>query len=89
MRVLRRAQALHQQVSAIHFMPTDFDGLQRATQHSEQENERTQESSNVDYRTEHEIYVALFLRSVVAGLTSVMCPSISSTELTPARTTVR
>jgi beta-glucosidase len=31
------------------------------------------ESSNVDDRTEHEIYVAPFLRSVMAGLASVMC----------------
>jgi beta-glucosidase-like glycosyl hydrolase len=31
------------------------------------------ESSNVDDRTLHEIYVAPFLRSVMAGLTSVMC----------------
>jgi beta-glucosidase-like glycosyl hydrolase len=44
-----------------------------STQHSEQENERTQESSNVDDRTEHEIYVAPFLRSVMAGVASVMC----------------
>jgi beta-glucosidase len=41
--------------------------------HSEQENQRTMESSNVDDRTEHEIYVAPFLRSVMAGLASVMC----------------
>lgn len=31
------------------------------------------ESSNVDDRTQHEIYVAPFLRSVMAGLASVMC----------------
>jgi beta-glucosidase len=31
------------------------------------------ESSNVDDRTQHEIYVAPFLRSVMAGVTSVMC----------------
>ena len=31
------------------------------------------ESSNVDDRTEHEIYVAPFLRSVMAGVASVMC----------------
>jgi beta-glucosidase-like glycosyl hydrolase len=62
-------------VQVIHqgFKATDFDGLQCTTRHSEQENERTQESSNVDDRTEHEIYVAPFLRSVMAGLTSVMC----------------
>ena len=31
------------------------------------------ESSNVDDRTEREIYAAPFLRSVMAGITSVMC----------------
>jgi beta-glucosidase-like glycosyl hydrolase len=31
------------------------------------------ESSNVDDRTQHEIYVAPFLRGVMAGLASVMC----------------
>jgi beta-glucosidase-like glycosyl hydrolase len=31
------------------------------------------ESSNIDDRTQHEIYVAPFLRSVMAGVTSVMC----------------
>lgn len=31
------------------------------------------ESSNVDDRTQHEIYLTPFLRSVMAGLTSVMC----------------
>jgi beta-glucosidase len=40
---------------------------------SEQENQRMMESSNVDDRTEHEVYVAPFLRSVMAGLASVMC----------------
>ena len=40
---------------------------------SEQENQRTLEISNVDDRTQHEIYVAPFLRSVMAGLASVMC----------------
>jgi beta-glucosidase-like glycosyl hydrolase len=40
---------------------------------SEQENQRMMESSNVDDRTQHEIYVAPFLRSVMAGITSVMC----------------
>ena len=43
------------------------------TRNSEQENQRMMESSNVDDRTEHEIYVAPFLRSVMAGLASVMC----------------
>ena len=32
-----------------------------------------EESSNVDDRTQHEIYVAPFLRSVMAGVTSIMC----------------
>src|SRR5260370_17723996 len=31
------------------------------------------ESSNVDDRTQHELYVAPFLSSVMAGLASVMC----------------
>jgi beta-glucosidase-like glycosyl hydrolase len=43
------------------------------TRNSEQENQRTMESSNVDDRTQHEIYVAPFLRSAMAGVTSVMC----------------
>jgi beta-glucosidase-like glycosyl hydrolase len=41
--------------------------------HSEQEHNRTQSSSNVDDRTEHEIYAAPFLRSVMAGVAAVMC----------------
>ena len=40
---------------------------------SEQENQRTASSSNVDDRTQHEIYVAPFLRSVMAGVASIMC----------------
>ncbi|KAF8460874.1 glycoside hydrolase family 3 protein [Russula ochroleuca] len=51
-------------------------GVQACAKHyinNEQENQRTTESSNVDDRTEHEIYVAPFLRSVMAGLASVMC----------------
>ena len=43
------------------------------TRNSEQENRRSMESSNFDDRTEHEIYVAPFLRSVMAGVASVMC----------------
>jgi beta-glucosidase len=43
------------------------------TRNSEQENQRTMESSNVDDRTQHEIYAAPFLRGVMAGVTSVMC----------------
>ena len=41
--------------------------------HSEQEYARAQSSSNVDDRTEHEIYAAPFLRSVMAGVASAMC----------------
>ena len=41
--------------------------------YSEQEHKRTQESSNVDDRTQHEIYAHPFLRSVQAGVASVMC----------------
>ncbi|KAF8487504.1 beta-glucosidase [Russula ochroleuca] len=51
-------------------------GVQACAKHfinNEQENQRTLESSNVDDRTQHEIYVAPFLRSVMAGLASVMC----------------
>ncbi|KAF8487505.1 beta-glucosidase [Russula ochroleuca] len=51
-------------------------GVQACAKHyinNEQENQRTRESSNVDDRTQHEIYVAPFLRSVMAGLASVMC----------------
>lgn len=39
----------------------------------EQEYKRTQESSNVDDRTNHEIYLKPFLRAVMAGTASVMC----------------
>lgn len=49
---------------------------------SEQEHKRTQESSNVDDRTQHEIYAHPFLRSVQAGVASVMCSySMSSYQL--------
>ncbi|KAH9922142.1 beta-glucosidase [Amylocystis lapponica] len=40
---------------------------------SEQEYKRTQESSNVDDRTNHEIYLKPFLRAVQAGVASIMC----------------
>lgn len=40
---------------------------------SEQESLRLQESSHVDDRTEHEIYVHPFMRAVQAGVASVMC----------------
>ncbi|KAH9016754.1 beta-glucosidase, partial [Lactarius hengduanensis] len=39
----------------------------------EQETNRDSYSSNVDDRTQHEIYAAPFLRSVMAGVASVMC----------------
>ena len=42
-------------------------------QFSEQEWQRTMESSNVDDRTEHEMYGHPFLRSVMAGVAAVMC----------------
>ncbi|KAL1938113.1 hypothetical protein VTO73DRAFT_11942 [Trametes versicolor] len=51
-------------------------GVQACAKHyinNEQEHFRTQESSNVDDRTEHEIYFHPFLRSVQAGVASVMC----------------
>lgn len=41
--------------------------------HSEQEHFRTQESSVIDDRTIHELYAHPFLRSVMAGVASVMC----------------
>ncbi|KAH9988720.1 glycoside hydrolase superfamily [Russula vinacea] len=51
------------------------DPFWRALEHMRpsSENQRTLEISNVDDRTQHEIYVAPFLRSVMAGLASVMC----------------
>ncbi|KAI9434687.1 beta-glucosidase [Lactarius indigo] len=51
-------------------------GVQACAKHyinNEQEHSRTQSSSNVDDRTQHEIYAAPFLRSVMAGVASVMC----------------
>ncbi|KAI0742388.1 glycosyl hydrolase family 3 N terminal domain-containing protein [Daedaleopsis nitida] len=51
-------------------------GVQACAKHyinNEQEHRRQQESSNVDDRTEHEIYVHPFMRSVMAGVASVMC----------------
>lgn len=41
--------------------------------YSEQEHKRTTESSNVDDRTQHELYAHPFMRSVQAGVASVMC----------------
>ncbi|KAG8991387.1 hypothetical protein FRB94_012540 [Tulasnella sp. JGI-2019a] len=51
-------------------------GVQACAKHfinNEQENFRTTESSNVDDRTQHEIYLHPFLKSVQAGVASVMC----------------
>ncbi|KAH6904389.1 cellulose-binding beta-glucosidase [Coprinopsis sp. MPI-PUGE-AT-0042] len=39
----------------------------------EQEYKRTMSSSEIDDRTEHEIYLHPFLRSIMAGTTSIMC----------------
>ncbi|KAG2344292.1 glycoside hydrolase family 3 protein [Suillus weaverae] len=51
-------------------------GVQSCAKHfinNEQEQFRATESSNVDDRTQHEIYAHPFLRSVMAGLSAVMC----------------
>ncbi|KAG2133786.1 glycoside hydrolase superfamily [Suillus bovinus] len=51
-------------------------GVQATAKHyinNEQEWKRTLESSNVDDRTQHEIYAHPFMRSVMAGVSSVMC----------------
>ncbi|KAI0789313.1 beta-glucosidase [Abortiporus biennis] len=51
-------------------------GVQACAKHfinNEQEHKRTMSSSNVDDRTQHEIYAHPFLRSVQAGVASVMC----------------
>ncbi|KII90196.1 glycoside hydrolase family 3 protein [Plicaturopsis crispa FD-325 SS-3] len=51
-------------------------GVQACAKHfinNEQEHSRTTESSNVDDRTQHEIYAHPFLRSVMAGVASIMC----------------
>ncbi|KAH9010565.1 glycoside hydrolase superfamily, partial [Lactarius pseudohatsudake] len=48
-------------------------GVQACAKHyinNEQEHDRTKSSSNVDDRTQHEIYAAPFLRSVMAGVAS-------------------
>lgn len=50
-----------------------FIELTATTLLSEQEHARTTSSSNVDDRTQHEIYAHPFLRSVMAGVASVMC----------------
>ncbi|KAG6828183.1 hypothetical protein H0H92_008842 [Tricholoma furcatifolium] len=51
-------------------------GVQACAKHlinNEQEYDRTQESSDVDDRTEHEIYAHPFMKSVMAGVASMMC----------------
>ncbi|TDL14863.1 glycoside hydrolase family 3 protein [Rickenella mellea] len=51
-------------------------GVQACAKHyvnNEQEQFRTTESSDVDDRTQHEIYTLPFLRSVMAGVASIMC----------------
>ncbi|KAG6849374.1 hypothetical protein H0H93_008978 [Arthromyces matolae] len=51
-------------------------GVQACAKHfidNDQEHDRTTSSSNVDDRTQHEIYAHPFLRSVMAGVASVMC----------------
>ncbi|EGO02947.1 glycoside hydrolase family 3 protein [Serpula lacrymans var. lacrymans S7.3] len=51
-------------------------GVQATAKHyinNEQEWKRTMESSNVDDRTEHEIYSQPFMRAVMGGVSSVMC----------------
>ena len=42
-------------------------------QYSEQETQRLFETSNVDARTEHEVYEVPFIRSVMGGVATVMC----------------
>ncbi|ESK82144.1 glycoside hydrolase family 3 protein [Moniliophthora roreri MCA 2997] len=51
-------------------------GVQACAKHiifNEQEHKRTMSSSNVDDRTTHEVYAHPFLRSVQAGVASLMC----------------
>ncbi|KAJ7078551.1 glycoside hydrolase family 3 protein [Mycena belliarum] len=51
-------------------------GVQATAKHiinNEQEHFRTSETSEVDDRTQHELYALPFLRSVQAGVASVMC----------------
>lgn len=51
-------------------------GVQACAKHlvnNEQEHKRTMESSLVDDRTQHEIYLHPFLRSIMAGVASIMC----------------
>lgn len=51
-------------------------GVQACAKHfidNDQETNRMTSSSNVDDRTQHEIYAQPFLRSVMAGVSAVMC----------------
>ncbi|KAG9217670.1 hypothetical protein CCMSSC00406_0003641 [Pleurotus cornucopiae] len=51
-------------------------GVQACAKHfinNEQEHKRTESTSDVDDRTQHEIYAHPFLKSVMAGVASVMC----------------
>ena len=51
-------------------------GVQACAKHwinNEQEYSRVQSTSQVDDRAQHEIYAHTFLRSVMAGVTAVMC----------------
>ncbi|KZS95892.1 glycoside hydrolase family 3 protein [Sistotremastrum niveocremeum HHB9708] len=51
-------------------------GVQACAKHyinNEQEHYRDSSSSNVDDRTQHELYLAPFLKAVQAGVASVMC----------------
>ncbi|KDQ10604.1 glycoside hydrolase family 3 protein [Botryobasidium botryosum FD-172 SS1] len=57
-------------------------GVQACAKHyinNEQEHNRTTSSSIVDDRFQHEVYAHPFLRSVAAGVTSVMCSYINGT----------
>ncbi|CAE6511818.1 unnamed protein product [Rhizoctonia solani] len=57
-------------------------GVQACAKHyinNEQEHYRTTSSSNVDDRAQHELYAHPFLRSVMAGVASVMCSYINGT----------
>ncbi|KIO17331.1 glycoside hydrolase family 3 protein [Tulasnella calospora MUT 4182] len=58
------------------------EGVQACAKHylnNEQERFRTTSSSNVDDRTQHEVYLHPFLRSVQAGVASVMCSYMNGT----------
>ncbi|KAJ7590829.1 glycoside hydrolase family 3 protein [Mycena floridula] len=51
-------------------------GVQACAKHfinNEQETDRTTSSSNVDDRTQHELYANPFMRSVMGGAASIMC----------------